>query len=45
MMRTPLSRIAGLKLLAAVWPFTTGSVSTTVQVTFCGRCAFSASSP
>ena len=44
MMRTPLSRIAGLKLLAAVWPFTAGSVSTTVQVTLSGSSALSASS-
>ena len=37
MTRRPLSSTAGLKLFAAVWPFTAGSVSTMVQVTFSGR--------
>jgi len=32
-----------LNEFAAVCPFTTGSVSTTLQVTFCGSVAFSAS--
>jgi hypothetical protein len=33
----PFSSRAGLNELAAVWPFTTGSASTMVSVTFCGR--------
>ena len=36
MIRTPLLRSAGLKEFAAVWPLTTGSVSSISQTTFSG---------
>ncbi len=45
MIRTPFSRMAGLKLFAAVCPLVTGSVSVIRHRTFCGSATDKASSP